>query len=232
MTHAKSTPRRYALTGTLTALFLATSSLYALDARADCLSEIAEIRAKIESGELVAVKLDQSEESKSASAAEAGADTKLSADTAGGSVSTTSTSALTTSSEGSATVPLQPTAGLNTSPPSENRVSGDLIERSGIEAEAGSGGQADTAAAASEPAEEGQEGEVELSVKSETGGTTEVAVPAGDAQPTENWFGRPPSEKTAEEYLEGAEAAARDGDTAACMEQLTDAKATLTAATE
>lgn len=60
----------------------------------------------------------------------------------------------------------------------------------------------------------------------------EVNVPVSDGKPRENWFGRPPADKTAEDYLAGAETAARDGDQAACREQLNDAKAALSAKVE
>lgn len=48
----------------------------------------------------------------------------------------------------------------------------------------------------------------------------EDEVTSNDAQPTENWFGKPPSEEAVEEYLVAAETAMEEGDEAACLEQL------------
>lgn len=76
-------------------------------------------------------------------------------------------------------------------------------------------------------AESQAEGDVVVETK-----TGDVEVPVSDGEPRENWFGRPPADKTAEDYLEGAETAARDGDEAACLEQLNDARAALTIKTE
>lgn len=48
----------------------------------------------------------------------------------------------------------------------------------------------------------------------------EVDVAAKDAEPTENWFGKPPNAETIEGYLTAAEEAMNAGDEKACMEQL------------
>ncbi|AXI56008.1 hypothetical protein C1J05_17245 [Sulfitobacter sp. JL08] len=51
-----------------------------------------------------------------------------------------------------------------------------------------------------------------------TEGTVEVTN--SDAKPTENWFGKPPSDKTIDGYLAAAKEAMDAGDEAACLAQL------------
>lgn len=60
--------------------------------------------------------------------------------------------------------------------------------------------------------------------------TGSVTVPATDAKPTENWFGSPPDLKTAKEFLAAAETAHGDGDNAACLAQVENARQSLGAA--
>lgn len=59
----------------------------------------------------------------------------------------------------------------------------------------------------------------ELSLQT-TEGSVDVSV--GDAQPTENWFGKPPSPEVVDEYLVAAKEAMDAGDEEACQEQLTN----------
>ena len=52
----------------------------------------------------------------------------------------------------------------------------------------------------------------------------DVEVPAADAQPTENWFGNPPTVETVRAALEAAETARAEGDEEACLAQVKDAR--------
>lgn len=56
-------------------------------------------------------------------------------------------------------------------------------------------------------------------------GREEVA--AKDAEPTENWFGKPPKVETVDGYLAEAERAMEAGDTEACMAQLKNVQAAI-----
>ncbi len=52
-------------------------------------------------------------------------------------------------------------------------------------------------------------------------------VVAKDAEPTENWFGKPPKAETVDSYLAEAERAMQAGDTKACMAHLVNVQAAI-----
>lgn len=56
-------------------------------------------------------------------------------------------------------------------------------------------------------------------------GQEEIA--ATDAEPTENWFGKPPEADTVDGYIAEAKRAMEAGDTEACMAQLHNAQAAI-----
>ena len=64
----------------------------------------------------------------------------------------------------------------------------------------------------------------DVSVSTE-GGDKEVT--AENAQPTENWFGKPPEIETVEGYLQEAESAMDAGDNETCLEQLKNVQAAI-----
>lgn len=60
----------------------------------------------------------------------------------------------------------------------------------------------------------------------------DVDITALDAEPTENWFGKPPGFDTVDGYLEAAEKAAQAGNTEVCLEQLANVEEAISTSDE